>query len=352
VRVPDIFISGLGAYIAPTVDISWAVEQGLYPATDVERHGLASAAVAGDLPAPEMALRAAQDAFKRCGWSPTDVDLLLYASTWHQGPEGWVPYSHLQRHLVGGHALATEVRQGCNGMFGALELAVCYLRAEPDRRAALLVAADNFGTPMLDRWRMGPGFIVGDAAAAIVLTKERGFAQVLSVCSGTIPEAEGLHRGAEPLFPPGITVGQGVDFEARSEEYRLGEIARNVGTLQMIRVQQELIRVAKRSLSEAGVGIDQITRVAFMNYSREAVEQRCMAALMLPASKSTWDFGRTIGHCGASDQIISLDELVTTGQLGSGDHMLLIGTGPGVVTSSAVVKILDSPPWASDPAGQ
>lgn len=339
------FISGLGAYIAPTVELSWAVEQGLYPAEDVERYGLTSAAVAGDMPAPEMALSAAQDAFKRCGWPPNEVDLLLYASTWPQGPVGWMPHSHLQRHLVGGHPLAAELNQGCNGMFGALELAVCYLRAEPDRRAALLVAADNFGTPLLDRWRMGPGLVVGDAASAVVLTKERGFARLLSVCSGTVPEAEGLHRGAEPLFPPGFTVGRGVDFEARSEEYRRDAISRNVGTLQMIRVQQELIRVAKRSLSEAGVGIDQITRVAFMNYSREAVEQRCMAALMLPSSKSTWNFGRTIGHCGASDQIISLDHLVKTAQLGSGDHMLLIGTGPGVVTSCAIVKILNAPPW-------
>jgi 3-oxoacyl-[acyl-carrier-protein] synthase-3/clorobiocin biosynthesis protein CloN2 len=106
--------------------------------------------------------------------------------------------------------------------------------------------------------------------------------------------------------------------------------------------------VAKRSLSEAEVGIDQITRVAFMNYSREAVEQRCMAALALPASRSTWNFGRTIGHCGAADQVLSLDELVKTRQLGPGDHMLLIGTGPGVVNASAVVKILESPPWASD----
>lgn len=339
------FISGLGTYIAPTVDIGWAVQRGLYPAEDVERYGLISAAVAGDMPAPEMALLAAQDAVKRCGWPPAEVDLLLYASTWHQGPEGWVPYSHLQRHLVGGRTLATEVRQGCNGMFGALELAACYLRAEPDRRAALLVSADNFGTPMVDRWRMGPGFVVGDAASAIVLTKEPGFARLLSVCSGTIPEAEGLHRGTEPLFPPGITVGRGVDFEARSEEYRLDAISRNVGTLQMIRVQQELIRVAKRTLHEAGVEIGQITRVAFMNYSREAVEQRCMAALMLPASKSSWNFGRTIGHCGASDQIISLDQLVKTGQLAPGDHMLMIGTGPGVITSCAIVEILDSPPW-------
>lgn len=83
-----------------------------------------------------------------------------------------------------------------------------------------------------------------------------------------------------------------------------------------------------------------------MNYARDIVEQRCMVPLDLPLEKSTWEFGRTVGHCGASDQILSLDHLVTTGRLGAGDHMLLLGTGPGVTLSCAVVKVLSAPPWA------
>jgi 3-oxoacyl-[acyl-carrier-protein] synthase-3 len=217
VRTPDMFISGLGSYIPDTVSTEWAVERGLYSADDVELHELAGAAVAGDMPAPEMALWAAQDAVKRCGVRPAELDLLLYASTWHQGPEGWLPHSYLQRHLVGGGVPATEVRQGCNGMFTALELAASYLRAEPDRRAALLVAADNYGTPLMDRWHMGPGYIGGDAASAVILTKEPSFAQLLAVGSVTVAEAEELHRGAEPLFPPGVTLGRGLDFGTRNE---------------------------------------------------------------------------------------------------------------------------------------
>jgi 3-oxoacyl-[acyl-carrier-protein] synthase-3/clorobiocin biosynthesis protein CloN2 len=342
VRVADTFIGGLGVYLAPRVSVEWAVQQGLISPEDAGRSGLVSAAVAGQTPAAVMALQAAQESLKHSGLAPEELDLLLYASTWHQGPEGWLPHSYLQRHLVGGRALSSGVSQGCNGMFSALELAACYLRADPGRRAALLVAADNFGTPLINRWRMGPspGFFLGDASSAIVLTKEPGIARLLAVGSGTVPEAEELHRGTEPLFPPGITLGCGVDFEARSREYQQAEAARGTGAVQMIRVQQELIRVARRTLAEADTEIGDIARVAFMNYSREAVEQRCMASLMLPYSLSTWDFGRTIGHCGASDQVISLHHLVTTGQLHAGDRMLLIGTGPGVVTSCAVVEIL------------
>jgi len=336
------FIGGVGTFIPPQVSVEWAVARGLYPAVDVEAHELGGAAIAGDMPAPEMALRAAQQAVKRWGGSPQEFDLLLYASTWHQGPDGWPPQSYLQRHLVGGALLALEIRQGCNGLFSAMELAASHLTAVPERTSALLVAADNYGTPLIDRWSMGPGFIGGDAASAVVLTKQPGFARLLSVCSRTITAAETLHRGDEPLFPPSITVGRTTDFSAR-----IGQqfATRSPAAVAMADVPQQTVDLVDQALTEAGIEIGDITRVGFMNYSREVVEQRVMSMWGLPMSRSTWEYGRTIGHCGASDTILSFDHLVRSGELGPGDHMLMLGTAPGVVLSCAVIKVLDSPAW-------
>src|SRR5258708_5992301 len=162
-RTPDMFIAGLGTFLPETVSVERAVEQGLYPAEDVELHEFAGAAVAGPVPAPEMGLRAAQEAVKRAAQPPDELDLLLYVSTWHQGPDGWLPHSYLQRHLVGGGVPAAELRQGCNGMFSALELAASYLRAEPERQSALLVAGGKYGTPLVDRGRGRSGVLHGDA---------------------------------------------------------------------------------------------------------------------------------------------------------------------------------------------
>ena len=89
-----------------------------------------------------------------------------------------------------------------------------------------------------------------------------------------------------------------------------------------------------------------VTRVAVMNHSRSFTEQICESALGLPLSQSVWEFGRDIGHCGASDQVLALEHLVATGELGPGDHLLMLGQGPGAVLSSVVVEILESPPWA------
>lgn len=339
-----IYIKAIGTYVPPSVGVEEAVADGRYPALEVELHELAGVAVAGETPAPEMALQAAQQAFTRAGHQPHDVGLLLYADSWHQGPDGWQPQYYLQRHLVGGDALAVEIRQGCNGMLGGLQLAAAHLRGGSARHA-LLVAADNFGTPMLDRWRMGPGYLAGDGASAVLLSTEPSFAQLLAVRSLAVPEAEGMHRGDEPLFPPGPTAGRPLDFSARNAAFKRRVLAEGGGTAALVQIHQRTLVTVGQALEEAGIGLGDITRVAYMNYSREIVEQRCMSPLGLDMAVSTWEFGRTVGHLGASDQIVSLDHLLTTGELVPGNHILLLGVGPGVTISCAVVRILDHAPW-------
>ena len=346
-RVYGVFIKGLGVFLPPTCSVAAAVAQGRYSAEDAELHELAGAAVAGDIAAPEMALRAARQAFHRCGHQPTDVDLLLYADSWYQGPDGWQPQYYLQRHLVGGDALAVELRHGCNGMFSALEIAAGYLQSH-GKRTALVVASDNFGTPLIDRWKSGAGYIAGDGASAVVLTTEPGFAALESVCSITVPDAEEVHRSGEPLFPPGPTIGRALDFRGRAADFNRRVMADGGGTTVWMRVHQKLVEAVEQTVSDAYLKIDDITRVAFMNYSREIVEQRGVLAIGLPMSKSTWEFGRTIGHLGASDQIVSLDHLLGTGELRAGDHMLLVGVGPGITISSAVITILGTPAWVAN----
>jgi 3-oxoacyl-[acyl-carrier-protein] synthase-3/clorobiocin biosynthesis protein CloN2 len=342
VRTPGIYLTATGTCVPSRTPIERALAQGYDLATGPEQ--LESVAVAGPVPAPEMALRAAQTAVKRAGQTPEELDLLLYASTWHQGPDGWLPHSYLQRHLVGGGVQAVEIRQGCNGVFMAFELAASYLAAVPEREAALIVAADNYGTPLLNRWNMGTGYVPGDAGSALVLSKRRGFAELVSVCSTTIAEGEELHRGGEPLFPPSITLGRSLDFTLRFQRYHAGPAK---GASALARMPEEIVGIARRCLAEAGITADDVAKVAFINYSsHEVVEQRCMAPLGLEMSKSTWDFGRTVGHCGASDHVLSLDHLVTTGALAPGDHVLMLGVAPGVVLSAAVIKILEQPSWA------
>jgi 3-oxoacyl-[acyl-carrier-protein] synthase-3 len=348
----DLYISGLGTYVPETLSVASAVEQGLYPKEKAERDGWVGASVAGEVPAPEMALQAAQEAFKRADLDPQSVDLLLYADCWHQGPDGWQPQYYLQHHLVGGDVLAVELRHGCAGLFSGFQLAASYLAADPARTGALLVSSDNVGTPLIDRWNLGPGFIAGDGAAAAVLTKEPGFARLLSVTSTSMPAFEEVHRAGEPLFPPGITVGRTVDYDQRLAAFRRQKLAEG-GTAESMNgalaFEQRARGCLAQTLAEAGIELTDVTRVATTNSSREEVEDRFMGPLKLPVEMSTWDFGRTVGHLGAADQLVSIDHLLTTGQLGAGDHVLMLSLAPGITFSCAVVQIVSVPSWAGRP---
>lgn len=346
-RTPDTFIKGLGVYLPETQSVASAVERGLFPAGEADPDGLTAAAVAGDTPAPEMALRAARQAYERCGHDPVRTDLLLYSTTWAHGPEGWLPPSYLQDHLVGGDVLGLELRQGCCGMFGALELGASYLLADPLRTHALLVASDNYGTPLMDRWRTGP-FLGGDAATAVLLSAEEGFAEVLSVGTRAVPDATtDVSILQESLFPPAITTGAKVDFRARGMAIAADPRLRALVAKRGIQVHRKMTEIIETTLEEAGIGLADVTRTGVVNIERGLLESRGMTAEGLDLAKSTWEYGRTIGHCGASDQILGLEHLLATGDLGPGDYFLMIGTGPSITVSCAVIKILDVPSWAA-----
>ena len=330
-------------YLPDVVSIGTAIAQGRYPADEADYFQLGGAAVAGDVPAPELALRAARQALERSGGLvPADLDLLLYTDVWHQGPEGWQPQYYLQQHLTGGDVLAIELRHGCCGLFSALEVAASYLRAGPARRAALVVGADNHSTPLVDRWRMFAGTVMGDGGCALLVTTDGGFAEVLAVNLTTVCEAEPVSDGGVPMFPPEATVGRPLDFVARNREFRERLLAQG-GTSALLGIQKKLMEMVDQTLAEAGITLTDVTRVAFPHGRRDELCRGALSWLGLEMADTTWEFGASIGHLGVSDQFVALDHLLATGALAAGDYVLLIGLGAGITMSCAALRIIDIP---------
>jgi 3-oxoacyl-[acyl-carrier-protein] synthase III len=337
--IPDnIFVSGLGVHVPDVVSVETAIAQGAPGAEEAAAVGLLGAAVSPETSAPEMGLAAARQALQRAGRSPDRLDALFYVDAYDAGPEGWLPHFHLQRHLVGGDLLATGIRQGCNGMFGALELAASYLQANAEHGAALLVAADNFSSPDVDRWRCArPSLVLADGASALVVARE-GFARLASVASMTLPDFEGMHRGDQPLLP----AGRQLDFGDRLVEFEKSGVDQSLW-MSYLAAPPKLVG---RLLDEAGIGKDDVRWVMMHNASREFIENGLLNLIEMPLSRTTWDFGRRIGHLGASDHPASLEHLLTTGRLVPGDHVLAFGNAPGLGLAGAVFEIVDLPAWA------
>lgn len=342
-RTPQLWLSGLGTFVPPSVSVRSALEQGLCTEEEAASHEMTGAAVAGPVPAPEMALRAAREAFAQSGATPADTRLLLYADTWHQGPDGWFPQYHLQHHLGTGDALAMEVRQGCVALFNALELAAPHVSGGDEDECALLVASDNYGTPGVDRWRTGD-FVLGDGACALVLRRDRGFARILSVGSMVVPELEEMSRSGEAEFPPGATTGTFFDLKGRVQEFgRVGE-QRSDTKLAWLVLQKKMLMLINRTLAEAGITMADVTRASLTSLAPHSFEHRWLDLLGLTVDETTWDYGRGIGHIGAADPFLGLRHLIDGGEVKPGDHVLLGGVGSGVTAACAVVQITDTMP--------
>lgn len=342
-RLDGVYFAGVAAEVPPSMPAREAVERGLYDPAAFERDGWTGAAVAGDTPAPDLAVAAARRALARSGVAAAEVALVLHACFLHQGPDAWPPAHYVQRHTVGGSAPALEVRQGCNGMLGAVELAAAYLAAG-NGTAALVTGADNFGTPLVDRWRYAAGArtdrgsILGDAGTAVVLSRRPGVARLLAIGSASMPELEELYRGDHALFPPGCTVGATMDLGARLAQFAARAPAAFAAAKRAL--SRTRTALALRTLAEAGVPPSAVTRATHVFSGGEPYLRSVLGPLGIDPARGMLDYGRTVGHLGVSDHIAALDHLLTHRQVGPGDHVLMLANGAGIALSCAVLHIL------------
>jgi 3-oxoacyl-[acyl-carrier-protein] synthase III len=344
VRVGDVYIKAIGLYLPEVYSAEQAVREGLYSADDHHANELTGLPIAGDMAPFEMAVHAVEQVFERSGQNPATIDLMLYASAFHQGPDGWCAPSYVQRFAVGGSAPAIEIRHGCSGLFSSLHLAVGHLWASAEHSTVLWMGADNSTSPLMDRWStLSPGMLVGDGASALVLSKEPGFARLLSVDSVAIPELEELHRAGEPLFPPGPVLGRKLDFKARAARWVSSAPEATEMRALLLNGHEKLV---ERTVQNSGRKISEMAWISHVHTSRSMLEDRLLPMYGLPLSRSSWDLVRDVGHLGVSDQVVAFERLLKAGRLAPGDLYLMAGVGPGINITTAVFEIVDVPHWA------
>jgi 3-oxoacyl-[acyl-carrier-protein] synthase-3 len=338
VRTDDIYLSGIGSVVPERVSTEYAVSQGWYDEAAREASRILEVAVAGPTPAPDMAVEAARIALGRSGHEADDFGVLLHSHAHHQGPDAWSPAHYILNNTVDRPVPAIEVKQGCLGGLAALELAATRLLANPSHPAALVTAADNFSIPLVDRWRTSSAFVLADSASAVAVSRTGGFARLLAIGSVSDARMEALDRGGDPLFPPGVTVGQPLDFNQR-REYMREQWAQGV-TPPIGYFGDKITAVTEAVLKEAGVTFDEITRVSHPGFGWESLEIMFLLPLGIEARQGVWDHLRRVGHAGVTEVFLGLEHLWTTGQVAPGDRVLLVSSGAGASMGAAVVEIL------------
>jgi len=339
-KVKDIYFSGIGTAEPDYVETAEAVENGWYSAEDRERSGLLSISVAGTTPAPDLAIEAAVGAVEQSGHAPEDFCGVFHTNVHPQGPDGWSAQHYINANTINQPVTSVEIRNGCIGFFSNLHLAACFLRAKPDRTAALLTCADNFGTPSVNRWNASSLFVLADGGGAVVLSKRRGFAKLLATEFASNPSLELHHRGGESMFPPSITVGGTLNFDERMAYIREQAAA---GVAPMSDFGSVVIEAAEKTLAEAGVSMDDITKVVHDGFAKWALTDIFLDPLGIDEKRGIWEFTRRVGHAGPLDQIRGLEYVWRNREVDVGEKVLLVSGAPGMEAACAVVEITESP---------
>lgn len=327
----DMYVSGCAAVLGDREDVGTAVAAGRYPREDMVADGYLSVSVTGDGAAMDLAVAAVGAALARSDVDHADIRLIIHASCGPQGPAHIAPASYVQGRSVGGTGCALEVKQFSNGGMAALELAAAYLSAAPAPAAALLTTSDTFRLPSIDRYRSDPGNILADGATGVVLSRRGGVAMLL--CTTVLGD------GAYSDLRVSDTSWTASDRERFLVEHghRLLEMVGSMSALQQRSVAQ--------ALAETGLGSGDISRWVFANVGLAQVDQEFRRTFGIDESRTTWEWGRTVGHLGAGDQIAGLTHLLETGAVRAGDRIALCGMGSGFSFSCAVLEIVEEPGW-------
>ncbi|MFF3662131.1 ketoacyl-ACP synthase III family protein [Streptomyces olivochromogenes] len=341
----DIYVSASAAWLGRPEDVDVAVAEGRYDAEERRDDDYLSVRVAGDETPADMAVAAAKRALSRSSVPHEDFHLVAHASVGFQGLDHWAPPSYIQQRTVGGNGSAVEVKQASNGGMAAIELAAAYLSARTAPTAALVTTADKYHLPVFDRYRSDKGMLRGDGATAVVLTRGSGVARLLSTAVIGDASHEGVYRGGQGFADHIGSEGWPVDLRSRLKTYlQSGADVREIVHLLTVR-QQEVMQTA---LADAGVKVEDVARFVFPNAGRTVVDWDFRKREFgIDEPRTTWEWGRGIGHIGAGDQAAGLSRLLETKAVSPGDVVVLSGIGAGFTFSCAVLEIVEQPEWDS-----
>ncbi len=347
-RLSNFFIESIGLYLPESYSTESAEADGCLDAQTRVKNGWTGTAVAGDISAPDMAVIATREALSRSRYTGADLALVLYGGSGMQGIPGWPAHHYLQRRAVGGTAPAAGIEAGCNSTLLGFSLAAGYLGLTAAPGAALIAGADNWGAPEFDRYGYADGATdrgsaLGDAASAVIVSTETGFARVESLVNGSLPEFEGMCRLPGPLFPLRFDLAEAADVASRTRSF-IRRYPEKLPKLMsdFVHARNDLI---VRALADADVGMSDVRRVTHVFSGTGRYIEALLAPFGKPTEAGMLEFGRGLGHLSVSDHPAALTHLLVTGQLGVGDRVLMVNNGAGMSITVAVIRIECVPDW-------
>ena len=215
-----------------------------------------------------------------------------------------------------------SIHATCLGFLAALQTATGLLQTGLYQR--ILVVAAERGTQCRDLSHPESAALIGDAAAAAVLTRE-GASRLRAFEMRTVPEGASLARieGFGSRHPPDAASTEPIHNRFRMEGPRIYRLT--------ARVMQEVLG---RVLAQAGLTLAEVDLIVPHQASGPALA--LLERWGVPADRTVNILGQA-GNCIAASLPLALAMAAEKGRLKRGDTVLLLGTGAGLSVAAAVL---------------
>jgi 3-oxoacyl-[acyl-carrier-protein] synthase-3 len=284
-----------------------------------ERHISSESEASSDLGAA-----AAQEALKRAGLKPEEIDLILVATI---TPDMFFPSTacFIQDKIGAEHAAAFDIAAACSGFIFGLSIADSYLRSGAFKHI-LLIGAETL-TKVTDWKDRNTCVLFGDGAGAVVLRREEGEAGILSThlfSDGSLSALLNLPGGGSRNPTSERSLRQGLHF-----------IKMNGNETFKVAVRS-LEQACREALSHNGLDSSQID-LFIPHQANYRIIQAVASRLDFPLERVYLTLERH-GNTSAASIPLALDEAVMSGRVKAKDLLLLSSFGGGMTWASAVIR--------------
>lgn len=268
--------------------------------------------------------KAALQALERSGLEPTDIDLIVCATT---TPDQIMPSTGalIQAQIGATNAAGMDIFAACSGFLYGLTMVESMVRTG-QIRYALVIGAEVL-TKYVDYTDRGTCVIFGDGAGAAVV--------------GPVPEGKGIlatkirsdGRYEDQLYAPGGGTKLGTSHKTIDDGEHFFKMKGN-----------ELFKVAVRSMADisaemvekAGYTVDDID-IVIPHQANQRITDAVASRLGVPEEKVYSNIAE-MGNTSSASIPIAMDECIQSGRIKEGSLVLLTAFGGGVTWGGTVIR--------------
>jgi 3-oxoacyl-[acyl-carrier-protein] synthase-3 len=292
----------------------------------VEKFGVRGKHIAAqDEHVSDLAVQAAERLIVETNLDPTEIDVVMYFGSMWRDYSVWQVAPNIAHRVGATNAFALEFDNVSHGSPVALRVARDLLRAEPELRNVLVVAACR-ESYLLDYRNERSRFMFnfGDGAVAGLLVGDTVRNEVLG--------SHAITNGAYSLQVK-VPGGGSVDPDG----YRFLDVADPVsmkGDLDRESLPN-FVAAARGALERSGLGLDDLSFVCPL-HTKRSMFLAILSELGLSEDRAV--YLDDTGHMSGVDSLLGLDRAVRDGRVSDGDVVLLLAAGTGYTWAATVVR--------------